>query len=149
VYFAIESVLRLLDRSCENILELIQCIIENIRNLNSINLNLFIEATTIIFNKYPNLITIKMLNDLEIGLTNLISEVVISDEDSDKDVNNKLLYRIKAAYLTVALSNYFKLKEKEIPDYVIKWKNLCLGHNEFAEVRKIWENEELICSMNS
>lgn len=138
---ALRGFLKLLKLSVENITNLIQVISENIRGLNNIELDRFIEVITLVVKNHPELLNDKILNDLEMGLTNLISETIISSQDSDKIVNDKLSYKREAAHLTVALSTYYKSKEKNIPDYIVQWEKVCSDPNEFSEIRRIWKDK--------
>lgn len=90
--------------------------------------------------EYPDFLNDKILSDLKIGLTNLISETVILTQDTYENVANKISYKREAAYSTVAIKNYFNSKKEKTPDYIEEWKILCLDKNEFSEIRRIWED---------
>lgn len=139
---ALSACVKLIKVSPEDANDLIPLIGENIRSLNKNDLKGSMKVMTFIVSNYSELINTKTLKDLRIGLTNLISDTIISKEDSDKNVHNKLNYRQAAAHLTVALSKYYILKEITVPQYVLDWKGNCLNLNEFSEIRNIWRNYE-------
>ncbi len=117
-------------------------ICEMIRSRTEVGLNIFIDAVSTDFLNHHQFIDEKILEDLEIGLTNLIKETVIEPEDNDETVAKKLLCKMRAAFLIVRISIFMKQQGISIPNYIQSWKNLCLDPNEFSEYRNIWINEE-------
>ncbi len=137
---SLRGVIKLLEVSPESTVELINAIGENIRSYNINYLYDFLNVMTIVFEEHPELIAEKILENLEIGLTNLIEETKISVEDSNNTIDLKLSNKQRAAYLTVALNNYYKSKNINSREYIQKWKDLCLVTDEFSEIRRIWQD---------
>jgi len=137
---ALEGFKKLLEASAENVDDLLQIISEQVRSRSETGLVSFIKVITLVVQEYPKLINDKILSDLKIGLTNLISETVILPQDTYENIANKISYKKEASYLTVALKSYFNSKKEKTPDYVEEWKKLCLDKNEFSEIRRIWED---------
>jgi len=137
---ALEGFKKLLGVSADNVGNLLKIISEHVRNRHETGIVSFIKVITLVVKEYPKLINDKILSDLKIGLTNLISETVILPQDTYENIANKISYKREASYLTVALKNYFNSKKEKTPDYVKEWKKLCLDKNEFSEIRRIWED---------
>lgn len=137
---ALSACVKLIKSSPQDATDLVRLIAENIRSLLSTDLKGFLNVMTFVVSDHSDLLDDKVLNDLKIGLSNLIPETKIEEEDSDEQVHYKLIYRREAARLTVALSKYYTSKNIEIPTYVSQWKELCLNPNEFAEIRNVWKN---------
>lgn len=95
---------------------------------------------TVVVAQYPDCLDNVIFINLKVGLNNLISETEISSADNPDVVNNKISYKIEIAKLTVELNKYFKMRNLEIPAFIIKWKSLCQDKNEFSEIRNIWED---------
>lgn len=115
---------------------------EMIRSRTDVRLDFFIDAISTVFSNHSDFINERILENLEIGLTNLINETVIETEDNDETVAKKLLCKMRAAFLTVRISLFMKQQGIKIPNYIESWKKLCLDPNEFSEYRNIWINEE-------
>ena len=141
---SINGTIQLLSISEGEPTDLIKAIGENIRSLNNTDLRGCLYLITLVINEHSNLVTVELLNNLEIGLTNLIQKSELSTEDSNEIIDKKLSIRIQTAHLTVSLYNYFKIKELDVPSYVLKWRDICLSPNEFSEIRRIWKmNDKL------
>lgn len=142
---SINGIIQLLNISEDETTDLIKAIGENIRSLNNTDLRGCLYLITLVINEHSNLVTVELLKNLEIGLTNLIQKSELSTEDSNEIIDKKLSIKIQTAHLTVSLFNYFKLKERKAPSYVLKWRDICLNPNEFSEIRRIWKmNEKLM-----
>ncbi len=137
---ALEGFKKLLELSADTVGDLFHIISEHVRGRSETGLVWFIKIITLVVKEYPKLIDDRILSDLKIGLTNLISETEILLKDTYENVNNKLSYKKEAAYLTVALKEYFNTLKEKTPDYIEEWKTSCLDKNEFSEIRRIWED---------
>jgi len=137
---ALSACVKLIKSSSQDTIDLVKLISENIRSLLNTDLKGFLNVITFVVSDHSDLLDDKILNDLQIGLNNLIPETKIEEEDTDEQVHYKLIYRREAAHLTVALSKYFTSQKINIPDYVSQWKELCINPNEFAEIRNVWVN---------
>jgi hypothetical protein len=122
---------------------LIEDISKNIRVRTKNHLNKFIDAMRMILKNQNHLLTDKILDDIDVGLSYLIDEVKIERNDTDEWVHNKLLLKQDASYLLIWLKQYYEevLKEK-VPQYITNWKTMCLDINEFADIRNIWLNKK-------
>jgi len=144
IFDAINAVLFLATQN-NDISMLIEDISQNIRNRTKYQLNNYINAINNILKNNSDLITNRVLEDLSIGLSYLIDEIVIIGDDSDEIIHKKLSLKQSASYLLVQLKEYYlKQKKCDIPQYIIDWETNCLDVNEFSEIRNIWLNKEFI-----
>ncbi|KAB2869597.1 MAG: SIR2 family protein [Bacteroidales bacterium] len=116
----------------------IQAISENIKCYDSINIDVYINVMRELVVRKTELINQNVLENIEIGLTNLINRIKIQQEDTLDDISNKLIIKRSIAKLTVALKEHYDIMNVEIPNYIIVWKDICLDKEEFYDIRKIW-----------
>ncbi len=136
----INAVIILSEQNYEHIDKLIKYISENIRCRTKTDLDRYIAAIISIFRNHPEYLNKQVLFDLEIGLTYLIDETKIESVDTDQIVHKKLLIKKNAAHLTALIYKYYKENNIEMPDFILKWEELCLDSNEFSEIRNKWLN---------
>lgn len=140
IFDAINAILILSEREKIDISKLLECVSQSIRIRTEVELNRFIDLISIILRNNSNFYTTININDIEIGLSYLINESKILEDDTDEDVHNKLLCRRSIARLTIILENIIKKRKEVIPKYIKDWKDSCLDKNEFSEIRNIWLN---------
>jgi hypothetical protein len=138
---ALNATVALLKQSAENIEDIISTVIQSIKFRTTINLNKFIDLAADIITKYPQYIQGDSINDIINGLSYLIDETIIQEEDDDKDVHTKLKNRVAGAKLSAILKKYFQLMEDKTPSCIEEWEKICLSTNEFSEIRNAWLNE--------
>jgi hypothetical protein len=138
---ALNATVALLKQNAENIEDIISTIIQNIKFRTTINLNRFIDMAADIITKYPRYIPGNSINDIISGLSYLIDETIIQEDDDDKDVHTKLKNRVAGAKLSAVLKKYFQLKGDKTPSCIEEWEKICLSKNEFSEIRNAWLNE--------
>ncbi|MBU0473817.1 MAG: SIR2 family protein [Bacteroidetes bacterium] len=132
---------KLIQNSDKNCIALINVIGEIIRGLNTLELDSYLNVIADVVKDYPELVNTKLLKDIEIGLSNLVSETIILPYDSNEEFSKKLIYKRQVAKLSVALYKYYESKKSIMPNYLLQWKEICLDINEFSEIRNIWLNE--------
>jgi hypothetical protein len=85
-------------------------------------------------------ITDDILNDISIGLLYLKNELYIKNDDPIEVVHEKLMTLRSVSRLLIALKKYYIEQNKNVPQYITDWENMCLDRNEFSEIRNIWIN---------
>ena len=97
-----------------------------------------IKAIGEIVNEFPQHITSQFQQDVLSGLNYLTNETEIEHKKSDLAIPERLKIREESAYLAFTFFRYFSERGEQIPEEVIKWKNICSSRNEFAEIRNQW-----------
>jgi hypothetical protein len=126
----------------EDVTGLVKNIVENIKSRTEIALDIFLMSMTIILKHNKKLITDNILNDLQTGFEFLYNEICIEQDDSADIASQKLLIKCSTSHLLVALKKYYLEQNKDMPQYITKWENMCLDVNEFSDIRNIWINDE-------
>ena len=135
---SLKGLLKLIELKITELDKLIILTSENIRSLNTTFLSGFMDFNTRLIKNYPNMINNDILRNLEIGLTNLISEIEISKENTTAEIDEKLYNKMSASFLLIELKRFFVSKKQLVPEYIHKWEKICLDVNEFSDIRKIW-----------
>ena len=74
------------------------------------------------------------------GLRLSIGESKITEKDTEEEANRKGLLRIAAARLANEIIKFYDSQNKEIPQVLKKWEDICKDPNEFVEVRRTMNN---------
>jgi hypothetical protein len=134
---ALIALLELKSEQCECCLE---SFFDLIKIRSKVSLAMLVCFADILVKKYAYLINDRYLYDLELGLSYLIDETVIEIDDSDEITHNKLNARIASARLAHNLKMFYSSADKELPNYLNRWEEVCNNPNEFSEVRNAWVN---------
>lgn len=97
----------------------------------------------VLFRDHSELIEEDILNDLEIGLLNLLQEIIITINDTEETVFKKLKTKKEAIYLVLQIKVFLVQNRYTIPDYITLWESICHDSNEFSDVTNIWENNRV------
>jgi hypothetical protein len=81
-----------------------------------------------------------IIENLNIGLSYLLGETIISDEDAIADIHQKIQCRMSGIRLLLSLKDYYAKNNFETPAYMKVWEETCLDKDEFSEVRNSWLN---------
>jgi hypothetical protein len=141
IYDALNAIIVLLLQENKNLTILISLITQKIKFRTEICLNHFIDTVTIIVKKHKHYLDKIIIDDINIGLKYLLEELEINNDDTEH-LYEKLYCRISGIKLFLALKKYFMENDCEIPEYMKKWEERCLGRNEFSEIRNTWRNNE-------
>ena len=102
-------------------------------------INNALDVTSQVVTKFPTLI------DSEIEKLALLAlKITDNFSDPEKEFNNmeleeKLNVRKNSARLAYDIYLFYVEKEQEIPQEILKWKEICASEKEFAEVRIQWK----------
>jgi len=99
-----------------------------------------IDVFTCTIKNLNNIISKEIFDKLLQGLQLLIKESEITEEDTEKNVNQKTLLRVAAACLANEIIKFYDSQNKEIPEVLKQWENICNDYNEFVEVRRTMNN---------
>lgn len=97
----------------------------------------------VLFRDHSELIEEDILNDLEIGLLNLLQEIIITINDTEETVFKKLKTKNEAIYLVLQIKVFLVQNRYTIPDYITLWESICHDSNEFSDITNIWENNRV------
>lgn len=97
-----------------------------------------LNAASTIVTRFPRYLNERFLQDILIGLNYLCDESNPKNESINNDIGDRLSYRKSSAYLAFKLFLYYSKKEQSIPATIIRWQEICLDENEFAEIRNQW-----------
>lgn len=81
----------------------------------------------------------EFLQDIIIGLQFLIDETSLDNSKSLFNFIDRLDCRIRTASLAYTLFNYYNDNNLDIPEVLLKWKDICLSTEEFSDVRNQWK----------
>jgi hypothetical protein len=139
---AVNAISVLVEQYQENINYLIENVSENLKCRTEISLYRYIDSIGVILDKNSKLLTNKILNNIQVGFEFLYDEICINNDDTEDDVQKKLVNQRSGSHLLVALKKHYTENLKEdLPGYITKWETKCLDTNEFAEIRNIWINK--------
>jgi hypothetical protein len=130
----------LLRQECDGIDTVLKIISENIKYRIEVGMARFLPVINEIIRYYPDRITVELLSNIEYGLSHLIIETVVADDDTEKEVHTKLICRKKSAALAAILKNYYSRNKNETPQCIEEWEKIALNPNEISEVRNAWKN---------
>jgi hypothetical protein len=137
---AVNAVIILAINVNQDVTDLLKIISELIKIRTGIGLDIFINSVYVILKRNHQFITDDILNDLSIGLLYLKNELYIKNDDSIEIVHEKLITLCSASRLLITLKKYYVEQNKNVPQYITDWENMCLDINEFSEIRNIWIN---------
>lgn len=80
-------------------------------------------------------------------LNRLLIETAYDSDTPDMNFDEKLEVRCLSSIVAAALWKYYRSQGLFIPESVEKWREACLSHDEFSEVRNSWEFYENVCSV--
>ena len=83
----------------------------------------------------PTMIAPGIERSLIFGLSRLLHETTISDDDSVEVAAIKGSNREAAARLSMRLYNRFVAESRQVPGPLLRWREVCGNPNEFAEIR--------------
>lgn len=75
-------------------------------------------------------------------LDKLLIETSYDIDSQYLDFDEKLEVRRISSILTATLWSFFKSEGLPVPEVITRWREACLSHNEFAEIRIPWSEEE-------
>jgi hypothetical protein len=81
-----------------------------------------------------------IIKNLNTGLSHLLDETTIKDNDDIEDIHKKTKYRMEGNKLLCLFKKYYRENNYKIPSYMKAWEESCLDENEFSEVRNSWLN---------
>lgn len=140
---AVNATSVLISQDEEDLKNILSSILDNIKCRSKVGLDRYIDAIYIVLKNNKKLITKDILSDLEIGLSYLLAEIAIEQDDSDEQVSEKILTQQKTSKLLVSLKKYYIEDLKiDLPQYILDWEKICLDINEFSEIRNIWLNDQ-------
>jgi hypothetical protein len=95
---------------------------------------------SIIIKEHPGYLNDDIIENLNIGLSHLLNETAIRDEDSIEDIHRKTKCRMDGIGLLLSLKDYRFKDTEELPAYMEAWEKACLDKDEFSQVRNLWLN---------
>jgi len=137
---ALNAVLVLLKQNNQRITGLIGLIFQSIKFRPRKCLIHFLTTAIIIIKSHSHYLSESMIDDVNIGLAQLLDELKIDDEDDVKCIHEKLQCRLIGIELLHALKSYYNVNNLEIPPYMNQWEDCCLNKDEFSEIRNAWKN---------
>lgn len=111
-----------------------------------------IKRLSVIARRLPDLLDESQMTSLCLALEHLIKETElperrdiesISDLPTPITVNERPEYRKLAAELAYRIFNQFTSTNKDIPQILIEWKEIC-QNDPFPDVRKVWVQESTV-----
>lgn len=97
-------------------------------------------VTKKIFTNMPELVPARFLDDILTGLKNLLDETSPEYSTHFGPIERRLAFRSFASNLAYCVYEYYKKNDLQIPEVIIRWKEVCQSPEEFWEIRKIWVN---------
>jgi hypothetical protein len=83
----------------------------------------------------------KILMNLLLGLKNLLKDTDLTNQNSNIfPLEERIEIRKFAVGLAFELYVYHKKNNKELPETIIAWKDICKNPEEFIEIRKQWKS---------
>jgi hypothetical protein len=140
---AIGAIMVLLRQKCNGIDSILKIICENIKYRIEFGISRFLSAINEIIKNHPEYITNAMLFDIVCGLSHLIIETIVVDDDTEKEVHAKLICRKQSVALGATLKNYYLQNKKEIPLCIYEYEKIAFDPDEMSEIRNAWLNASI------
>jgi hypothetical protein len=91
---------------------------------------------------HPQYLNDDVIKNLNTGLSYLLDETTIKDNDDIESIHKKTKCRMEGIELLLSLKKYYLENNYEAPPYMKTWEESCLEENEFSEIRNSWLNAE-------
>jgi len=135
---AIAGIMVLLRQKCDGINKIISDISQNIKCRTETDLYRLISIMNTIVCDYPEYIDNVILENINIGLHELIKETVIDEESTEKDTHIRQICRKYSVELSSSLKKYYQKEKIEIPEFINEWEKISHDANEVVEIRNAW-----------
>jgi len=123
----------------KNVKKLLISLGHKIRWRHNVGINESLKIARLIVKKYPKNLSGEFEHSCLNGLGQLVIETDLQQRINSLEFDKRLQIRLNAASFAFQLYNFYKQKELEIPNEVLKWKEICSDPEEFAEIKVQWK----------